>query len=499
MEKTIEECLLSLQNGSDIRGIALENEHIEVNMQEENVRAIARGIMRWLVKDKNRSNTLRIAIGRDSRVTGQTIRTWLIDEFTKYGVHILDCDLATTPAMFMTTIWEHYDCHCGIMITASHLPYYYNGFKIFTNKGSTEKSEIREILTLASKFQEEDESEFKGSVKEVNLLEDYSNAMVRNIIKRTSMSKPLADLKIIVDAGNGAGGFFASKVLANLGANTTGSQFLEPDGMFPNHEPNPENKEAMRSISEAVLRHQADLGIIFDTDVDRAAIVTDDGKEINRNKLIAMISSIVLEEHPQSVIVTDSITSDGLTAFIEKKGGVHHRFKRGYKNVINESKRINEQEDRKSYLAIETSGHAALEENYFLDDGAYLVSKLLIELAKLHQEDKKLQSLIDDLKQPYESREYRIQITDNNFKEYGESVLEKFQKFAENRSGWNVVTPNFEGVKVDFGSGWILMRLSLHEPVLPINIETNEPLIMEKIMDIVKEFVKEQHGLNFNR
>ena len=212
---------------------------------------------------------------------------------------------------------------------------------------------------------------------------------------------PLKGLKIILDAGNGAGGFYADKVLKPLGADTKGSQFLEPDGTFPNHIPNPENKEAMASICDAVIKNKADFGIIFDTDVDRGAAVDSEGHELNRNRLIALISSIVLKENPGSTIVTDSITSDGLTEFIEGElKGIHHRFKRGYKNVINESIRLNN-EGQESHLAIETSGHGAIKENYFLDDGAYLITKLLIELAKLRQENKSLTDLIANLKRAY--------------------------------------------------------------------------------------------------
>lgn len=491
--------LLGLQNGTDIRGIALENGIRPVNMENKDIRAIARGILHWLTsKTKNKANTLRIAIGMDSRVSGPKIKELLIEEFERHCVSIVDCKLATTPAMFMTTIWEDYSCNCGIMITASHLPYYYNGLKIFTAEGGTEKSDIKDILTYAVEhYESQEETECRGSIRELELLEDYSNFLVRNIIKKTGMSKPLQGMKIIVDAGNGAGGFFASKVLETLGANTEGSQFLEPDGMFPNHEPNPENKAAMESISTAVLKHQANLGIIFDTDVDRAAIVTDDGMEVNRNSLIALISDIVLRENPNSVIVTDSITSDGLTEFIEKRGGEHHRFKRGYKNVINEAKRINAEGEHSSYLAIETSGHAALAENHFLDDGTYLIAKLLIEASRLHQEGKKLQSLIEDLRQSEASAEYRLKITEPDFKVYGEGVLERFGTFALSQDGWKIVSPNYEGVKVSFPSGWILIRMSLHEPVMPVNIEVDDKDLLEPIVEMLKDFVKEQHGIEF--
>lgn len=140
-----------------------------------------------------------------------------------------------------------------------------------------------------------------------------------------SPEKPLAGLKILVDAGNGAGGFFAGEVLAKLGADTAGSQFLDPDGSFPNHVPNPEDAAAMAATIDAVNANDADLGIVFDTDVDRSGVVDKNGRAINKNKLIALMAAITLRDVPESTIVTDSVTSSGLTAFIEAHGGKHFR------------------------------------------------------------------------------------------------------------------------------------------------------------------------------
>lgn len=278
-----------------------------------------------------------------------------------------------------------------------------------------EKADIARILELAA-AQNAQQTEGKGEVKDVDFMQTYCQILKDYIRKSVnSGDQPLKGMHIIVDAGNGAGGFFANKVLEPLGANTAGSQFLEPDGNFPNHVPNPENKEAMVSICKAVVDNKADLGIIFDTDVDRSAIVDRTGAPINRNALIALISAVILREHPQSTIVTDSVTSDGLAKFIADRKGVHHRFRRGYKNVINESLRLNA-EGEESWLAIETSGHAALRENYFLDDGAYLVAKLIVEAANLRKEGKELQDLISDLQQPEESKEIRFKITTDDFK-----------------------------------------------------------------------------------
>lgn len=317
--------------------------------------------------------------------------------------------------------------------------------------------------------------------------------------KQCGEEKPLSGKRIVVDAGNGAGGFYTDLVLKPLGADTSGSQFLEPDGNFPGHIPNPENEEAMQSVCKAVVKNKADLGIIFDTDVDRAGAVSPDGEEINRNRLIALISAILLEEQKGAYIVTDSVTSDGLAAFIAKKGGVHRRFKRGYKNVINESKRLNA-EGKYSPLAIETSGHAALKENYFLDDGAYLVTKLLISLARLTKEGKNLLDLIKDLPEPKEATEVRLKFETPDFKAAGKDVISDLTVTAIEKPYLSLAPDNCEGVRINFdkshGNGWALVRMSLHEPILPINAESNEQGGLKKILNELYKNLKNYPFLN---
>ena len=307
-------------------------------------------------------------------------------------------------------------------------------------------------------------------------MDDYAAILVGKVRAATGEEKPLDGFKIVVDAGNGAGGFYVEKVLQPLGADTTGSRYLEPDGSFPNHIPNPEDEKAMAAITEAVAEVKADFGIIFDTDVDRAGAVLSDGSELNRNRIIAMLAAILLRENPGTTIVTDSITSTGLAAFIEKLGGVHHRFKRGYRNVINEAIRLNEN-GQDCQLAMETSGHGAFKENYFLDDGAYIVTKLLIELARGKKEGYKLESMIADLAEPAESKEFRMNILLDDFKPYGLEVLEKLQAYAADQPGWSIAPNNFEGVRVNLdenhGNGWFLLRMSLHDPLMPLNIESD--------------------------
>ena len=471
-----------LQNGSDIRGVALEgvaNESVNLTPQIANI--LGKAFVKWLEQKVGKpASDLTISVGRDSRLSGPELMQGVMEGISALGSRVYDFAMASTPAMFVSTVTSGFDCDGAIMLTASHLPFNRNGLKFFTAQGGLEKKDISDILALAEKNEFEQAVE-KGAIEQHDFISVYADRFVNKIRQAVNhpqhFEQPLQGLKIIVDAGNGAGGFYAQKVLAPLGADTTGSQFLEPDGTFPNHIPNPENKEAMASICQAVIAHQADFGIIFDTDVDRGAAVDQFGNELNRNRLIALISAIVLREHPGSTIVTDSITSDGLTQFIEGDlKGVHHRFKRGYKNVINESIRLN-QAGQDSWLAIETSGHGAMKENYFLDDGAYLVSKLLIELAQSKLEGKSLPDLIATLKEPEESEEFRLKIGVADFKSYGHEVIEKLQVFVSEQSDWTVVPNNYEGMRVSCRSsvedGWFLLRLSLHDPVLPLNIESN--------------------------
>lgn len=494
-----------LQNGTDIRGIAIATPQNAVTLTSTMVRAIGSGFRQWLLEVKNiQAASCKIAIGMDSRLSGPELKTALIERLAELGCDVYDCGMSTTPAMFMTTILENYQCDGAVMITASHLPFYHNGLKFFTKEGGCEKEDIAAILENASQA-DSICSERKGVVYEKDLIAEYSELLVHTIRKgvnsQQNYEKPLQGCHIIVDAGNGAGGFFAAKVLEPLGADTTGSQFLEPDGTFPNHSPNPENQAAMDSLKAAVLRTKADLGIIFDTDVDRAAIVSSNGVEINRNALIALLSVIVLAEHPQSVIVTDSITSTGLRKFIEEQGGRQRRFKRGYKNVINEAKRLNAAGEA-CHLAIETSGHAACKENYFLDDGAYLIAKILIKMALLRQDNKEIQSVIETLQMPYESDEVRIPILDKEFRACGTAILEDIEKQVQEIQGWSLVAENYDGIRVaadeSRGNGWFMLRISLHEPLLVLNIESDAEGGIKNMLGILKPILKGYDALKLD-
>lgn len=496
-----------LQNGSDIRGVAIESGEEKINLTPGIASCIGSSFVKWLSAKKGVNPAdIKVSIGMDSRITGPALRNGLIHGITASGAAVADCGLASTPAMFMSTIFDEFGCCGAVMITASHLPFNRNGFKFFISDGGLEKGDISALLKTASEISIPERISVKEAPK-LQLMERYASLFVKKIRDGINSSrdfeKPLSGMKIIVDAGNGAGGFFVDKVLKPLGADTNGSQFLEPDGMFPNHEPNPENDEAMEFIQRAVLAAKADLGIIFDTDVDRAAVVDGTGEIINRNTLIALLSAIVLEEHPGTTIVTDSVTSDGLAEFIENKlKGKHLRFKRGYKNVINEAVRLNSIGEE-CHLAIETSGHGAMKENYFLDDGAYLVAKILILAARLRLEKNTgLLSMLDGLKQPAEEKEFRVKLLDENFAAQGEKIIEGLKSYIQKVEGWIPAPVNHEGLRISCSSadekGWFLLRLSLHDPVLPLNVESEVEGGVKNITGKLKGFLKQFSNINYD-
>ena len=484
-----------LQNGSDIRGIAIQTENgPEPNLTKETAGRIAGAYIYWLSKKVNKNPVmLKVCVGQDSRISGDMLKEGVLEAISLWGAEGYDAGLSTTPAMFMATVMPQFEFDGAIMITASHLPYERNGFKFFTAEGGTEKEDIAEILRLASRYN------FIGGVydeRETNVTMMYA-AYLRQMISAGLKDVPgyLKGMHIVVDAGNGAAGFFAKEVLEKMGADVSGSLYLEPDGTFPNHPANPENAEAMAAICKAVKDNDADLGIIFDTDGDRSAAVGPGGIPIARNEIVALAAALAAEDYPGGTVVTDSVTSNELHEFLEGKLGLKHlRYKRGYRNVINKAKELNAAGEQ-AFLAIETSGHAAYSDNYYLDDGAFLAVQIVINAAKLKAQGKDITALLEGLGSPAESKEVRLNIKAEDFKKYGSGVLEDFGKWAEHSNKLEVVEPNYEGVRVNYDldgcKGWFLLRMSLHDPVMALNVESDTEGGSDKALAAIYGFMKD--------
>ena len=484
-----------LQNGSDIRGIAIQTEGgPEPNLTKETAGAIAGAFTYWLSQKVQKNPVmLKVCVGQDSRVSGDVLKDGIMQALALWGAEGSDAGLATTPAMFMATVLPQFEFDGAIMITASHLPYERNGFKFFTAEGGLEKEDIAEILRLAAKYN------FIGGVYDENKtnVQMIYASYLRQMISQGLKDVPgyLKGMHIVVDAGNGAAGFFATEVLEKMGADISGSLYLDPDGTFPNHPANPENAQAMAAICKAVKDNDADLGIIFDTDGDRSAAVGPGGVPIARNEIVALAAALAAEDYPGGTVVTDSITSNELHEFLEGKLGLKHlRYKRGYRNVINKAKELSAAGEQ-AFLAIETSGHAAYSDNYYLDDGAFLAVQIVINAARLKAQGKDITALLEGLEAPAESKEVRFRIKDEDFRKYGAGVLEDFGKWAEYSGRLEVVEPNYEGVRVNYDldgcKGWFLLRMSLHDPVMALNVESETAGGVDKALAAIYDFMKD--------
>uniref|UniRef100_A0A0E0A9P8 phosphoglucomutase (alpha-D-glucose-1,6-bisphosphate-dependent) n=1 Tax=Oryza glumipatula TaxID=40148 RepID=A0A0E0A9P8_9ORYZ len=497
-----------LQNGPDVRGVALEGENGRaVDLTPLAVEVIAESFGEWLREELQQLESgrdggeVRVSVGRDPRLSGARLGAALFAGLARAGCSVFDVGLATTPACFMSTKLPRFSYDASIMMTASHLPYTRNGLKFFMKRGGLTSGEVEGVCDRAARKYVARKMGLGGGrgmppvVMRVDLMSAYAQHL-RNIIKE----------RVIVNAGNGCGGFFTWDVLEKLGADTTGSLHLEPDGKFPHHMPNPEDTTAMSLTRGAVLDHGADLGVVFDTDVDRSGVVDATGAAINGDRLIALMSAIVLDEHPGTTVVTDARTSDGLTRFIQARGGHHCLYRVGYRNVIDKGVQLNA-DGVETHLMMETTGHGALKENNFLDDGAYMVVKIIIEMVRMRLVglEGSVGTLIMDLEEPAESKLMRMNILGEAkyAKQRGTQAVETFRNHIQEGklNGWVLddcgdcsvsqgclVDTNDDPFDVDaymyrakfFDEykgelGWVHIRQSVHNPNIAINMQSSIP------------------------
>ena len=466
---------LKLKSGADIRGCASEAEGRSARLTPQAAERIGYAFaLRLAARLKTTPDKLVVAVGHDARQSGPALSQAFIHGLTDADCDVIDCGLCTTPAMFWAAARGGADG--AAMVTASHHPWYENGFKLMGRDGPLTSGELDEILLTAQATQP-----VLRLVKPCDMGERYLQELRQMVEKRldTDVQCPLLGLHVVVDALGGAGGFYA-RFLEDLGCEVTGSQGLEPDEYSPAGAQAFDSPQALAAISRAVTQNTADMGILLDADGDRAVMVDEKGRVINGNRLIALIAAILLEEVPGATIVTDSVTSSGLQRFITEWGGNHYRFKRGYQNVIQEAIRLNE-EGIDCPLAIETSGHAAFRENHFLDDGLYLATRLLCEALTRKREGETLGSLIEELSEPVERTELRLRVKAEDCRQAAQSVIETILSHTLDNAAWHLAGDNREGVRILFDldggveNAWFQLRLSVHEPELVLSAESDAP------------------------
>ena len=333
--------------------------------------------------------------------------------------------------------------------------------------------------------------------QQVDWMPAYAASLKQAILSKTKNAstvdneQPLTGLKIVLNSGNGAGGFF-QQVLKDLGADVSASMHLFPDGTFPNGVPNPEDRLMLEQTIACCREANADLGIMLDTDADRCGFVVPrmavegdkctNYEALNRNRLIALLGVVFSREQPGCAVVTDSVTSEGLSAFLEQTLGLTHvRFLKGYANVIGKARELTESGTMNAELAIETSGHCAMRENGYLDDGTYTAVQIVSLLARERSSSpqKSLLDLIADMEELDEVSELRMTTIDGSLDTMGE-IFDDCVDEIERRcispewsgEGWVIDQDNLEGIRIRFGSGqFFMLRKSLHDPIISLQLE----------------------------
>ena len=292
------EKFLKLQNGKSISGVSLTGVPGEpLSLREDEAREIAVGFIVWL-SDKlgKRPEEMTLAIGRDPRTSGPRLLDGLMDGFGAYGCRVYDFGYASSPAMRKATVFEDFACDGTVTITAGHEPYNRNGFKLFACGAELGEEDVATILEYAADREaqiakigappkEGQQTHRLGKrvfeAEKNDIMTAYCEYLRQQIAAGVGAGdKPLAGMKIAVDAGNGGGGYYATRVLKPLGADVSASQFLEPDGMFENHAPDAANRDAINAISLQTIGGGADLGLLFSADADRFTAVDSRGREI---------------------------------------------------------------------------------------------------------------------------------------------------------------------------------------------------------------------------
>lgn len=452
-----------------------------------------------------------IAIGIDPREHGMR----LTDAFCRgcesrdpSRVKVVYTGISTTPACAWFTSKDFpRKVDAAVMVTASHLPRDRNGFKFFLGNADDCMFTKEMIHELGRRAQDCAADLFQNSCslpptsgdqavmcsEWVDWMPEYAKFLKDAIRKEVGSGKydrPLKGLKIVLNAGNGAGGFFSS-VLGNLGADVTGSINIEADGQFPSGVPNPESKDMERETIKGCKDAQADLGIMLDTDADRCgfvvpSIIIEDGtrsdyEALNRNRLIALLGVVFARSSPGCTFVTCSVTSEGLTAFLEGKLGLKHvRYLKGYANVINKAKELDAE------VGIETSGHCAMKENNYLDDGTYTAVKIVGLLARERvtpagDNTASLLDLIGDMEELDEEAELRMTVRDESLDTMQQTFdfcAVEIERLCDDNNldkaaaTWQIDQENLEGIRVRFGEQqFFMLRKSLHDPLISLQIE----------------------------
>jgi phosphomannomutase/phosphoglucomutase len=407
---------------------------------------------------------LTVSVGQDCRVTSESYASALTRGLRSEGIDVIRLGTCPTPLTYFSIF--HLDLDGGIMITGSHNPADYNGFKICIGRDTIHGTQIQELRAVMEKVVTEKP---KGSGKEsaFEIIPPYIDYLVKN-------ARPLKNKKIVLDAGNGTAATVAPPLFERLGASVV-PLFCELDGRFPNHHPDPTVPANLKALVDTVLREKAHFGVAFDGDSDRIGLVDEKGRIIFGDELMVILSRDILKERPGSTVISEVKSSSRLYSDIAKNGGKPIMWKTGHSLIKSKMK------ETKAALAGEMSGHIFFADRYFGFDDAIYAALRVYEIASSIQGP--FSNLLADLPPSFTTPEIRVDCEeDKKFRLVEETKRRLAAEFKIN---------DIDGVRVELGDSWGLVRASNTQPVLVLRFEAPSQARLNEVRALVESHLRD--------
>lgn len=437
----------------DIRGV------VDKDLTDEAVELLGKGIGSYMLQN----GAKKVSVGGDVRLSTERFSEQLIKGLRSTGVDVVNVGAVPTPVQYFSM---HYlDVDGGVMITGSHNPPEFNGFKVTLKNAPVYGEMIQEIKEIINK---KDFAQGSGGLEKVEVTEAYMEEIKQNI----KIERPM---KVVLDSGNGAAALVAHRLFKEMGVETI-DLFDTPDGTFPNHHPDPTVVENIHELIKTVREQGADLGVGYDGDGDRIGVVDEKGDIIWGDRLMIIFSRDILKNQPGAPIIFEVKCSQALPEMITKFGGKPIMWRTGHSNLKKKMKETN------SPFAGEMSGHLFFADRYYGYDDAIYASARMVEL--LSRSNKKVSELLDDAPQYYSTPEIRAEVVNDEEKF---KIAEKAKEYFS--ANYEVI--DVDGVRIQFGDGWGLVRASNTQPVLVLRFEARTPERLEELKNLVVNKLKE--------
>nr|WP_298380177.1 phosphomannomutase/phosphoglucomutase [uncultured Halomonas sp.] len=445
----------SIFRAYDIRGI------VDDTLTEESVELIGRAIG----SEAAARGESTVVVARDGRLSGPKLKDALARGLTAAGQNVIDIGMVPTPVLYFAT-YVLDGTASGVMVTGSHNPPDYNGFKIVLD-GVTLSGDA--ITALYERIKNDDLENGQGTIRE----EDMRDAYLDRILGDVTLERKL---KAVVDCGNGVAGELGPKLIERLGVETV-RLFDDIDGTFPNHHPDPGKLENLQDVIKSVKETGADIGLAFDGDGDRLGVVTPKGEVIYPDRLMMAFSEDMLSRNPGAKVIFDVKCTGNLAQVIENAGGTPEMWRTGHSLIKARMKETGAQ------LAGEMSGHIFFQERWYgFDDGLYGAARLLEILSK---QDDDADTFFDRYPQDLGTPELNVEVTDDNKFD----IVERLAK--EGDFGNDGVKTTLDGIRVDYSDGWGLCRASNTTPMLVLRFEGKSQEALERIQDSFRHALKQ--------